>query len=107
MLDELPPVTGTLVGTPGEVALLGPCVVVDAGTPLAALAERYLVRVGGAILAAHGEADPGELMVEARARGAVPMLRIAAAEILELGTDPAVLVIDDEAAAAQLDVPKL
>jgi len=107
VLDELPPVTGTLVGTPGEVALLGPCVVVDAGTPLAALAERYLVRVGGAILAAHGEADPGELMVEARARGAVPMLRIAAAEILELGTDPAVLVIDDEAAAAQLDVPKL
>lgn len=107
VLDELPPATGTLVGAPGEIALLGPCVVVDAGTSLAALAEACLARVGGAILAAHDDADPAELMIEARARGAVPMLRIDAAELLEVGTDPAVLVVEDEASAAQLGVPQL
>ena len=107
LLDDLAPATGTLVGAPGEIALLGPCVVVDAGTPLATLAERHLARVGGAILAAHDDADPAELMIEARARGAVAMIRIAAGEILELGTDPAVLVIADEAIADQLDVPRL
>lgn len=106
-LDELAPGTGVLVGAAGDISLLGPCVVVDAGTPLATLAARHLARVGGAILAAHDEADPIELFVEARARGAVPMLRIDAGEIVELGTDPAVLVVADDAAADQLGVPRL
>ena len=107
VLDELPVTTGVLVGTPGIVALLGPCVVVAAHLPLAVLAERYLVAVNGAILAAFDEVEPAELFVEARARGAAPMLRIGAGEIVQLGTDPAVLVVTDDATAEQLGVPRL
>jgi hypothetical protein len=107
MLDELPVATGTLVGEPGTVALLGPCVVVAAAMPLAVVAERYLGAVNGAILAAFDDADPAELFVEARARGAAPMLRIGVGEILQLGTDPAVLVVGDDASAEQLGVPRL
>ncbi len=107
MLDELPVTTGTLVGAPGTVALLGPCVVVAVDIPLARLAERYLVAVNGAILAAFDEVEPAELFVEARARGAAPMLRIGAGEIVQLGTDPAVLVVGDDATAEQLGVPRL
>jgi len=106
-LDELPVTTGTMVGEPGMVALLGPCVVVSPDAPLAVLAERHLAAVGGAILAAFDDIDPGELLIEARARGAAPMLRIGPADILELGTDPAVLVVTDDAIADQLGVPKL
>ncbi|HEY5938472.1 MAG TPA: hypothetical protein VIU61_27665, partial [Kofleriaceae bacterium] len=51
-LDELPIQHGTLVGEPGTVALLGPCVVVG-HAPLVDLAERHLAHVGGAILAGH------------------------------------------------------
>jgi len=106
-LDELPVTTGTLVGEPGTVALLGPCVVVAADVPLAVLAKRYLATVNGAILAAFDEVEPAELFVEARARGAAPMLRIGAGEILQVGTDPAVLVVGDDAMAEQLGVPRL
>ena len=107
-LDELPVTTGTLVGEPGTVALLGPCVVVVAAdTPLKVLAERYLAAVNGAILASFDDTEPAELFVEARARGAAPMLRIGAGEILQLGTDPAVLVVKDDAFADQLGVPRL
>ncbi len=106
-LDELPVTTGTLVGEPGTVALLGPCVVVDAETPLAVLAERYLGAVSGAILAAFDDVEPLELFVEARARGAAPMLRIGIGEILQLGTDPAVLVVTDDAVAERLGIPRL
>ena len=63
--------------------------------------------VGGAILAAFDDAEPGELFVEARARGAAPMLRVGAGDILEIGTDPAVLVVSDETIAEQLGVPRL
>lgn len=108
MLDDLPVATGTLVGDPGVVALLGPCVVVAVqGAPLAALAEQYLGAVNSAILAAGDDADPAELFVEARARGAAPMLRIGAGEILQVGTDPAVLVVTDDEHAEQLGVPRL
>ncbi len=105
-LDDLPVTSGTMVGEPGNVALLGPCVVVATGA-LPELAERYLGAVGGAILAAHDDMDPAELFVEARARGAAPMLRVGVGEILELGTDPAVLVVSDEAIADQLGLPRL
>jgi hypothetical protein len=71
------------------------------------LAQRYLGAVGGSILAAHDEVDPAELVLEARARGTVPMLRIGSGDILQLGTDPAVLVVPDENTADQLGVPRL
>lgn len=106
-LDELPVVTGTLVGDPGMVALLGPCVIVAGDGSLVLLAERYLGAVNGAILAGFDDADPAELFVEARARGAAPMLRIGVGEILQVGTDPAVLVVADEDIADQLGVPRL
>ena len=96
------------MGVPGTVALLGPCVVVVAAdTALADLAERYLAAVNGAILASFDDAEPAELFVEARARGAAPMLRIGAGEILQLGTDPAVLVVKTDVIADQLGVPRL
>ncbi len=107
VLDELPVASGKLFGAPGAAALLGPCVVVSA-EPLAALAKRTLATVGGAILAAHDDCDPLELFLEARARGAVPMLRITSPDlVVELGTDPAVLVVTDDAIADQLGVPRL
>ena len=106
-LDELPVSTGTLIGEVGANALLGPCVVVAGDEPLAEVAERCVASVGGAILAAHDDADPAELFVEARARGAAPMLRIAIGDIVELGTDPAILVVGDESVADQLGVPRL
>jgi hypothetical protein len=106
-LDELPVTTGILVGEVGANALLGPCVVVAADEPLAVVAERCLASVGGAILAGHDDADPGELFIEARARGAAPMLRVSIGDIVELGTDPAILVVGDDAVADQLGVPRL
>ncbi len=105
-LDELAPTTGRLVGTPGQLALLGPCVVVsDAALPV--LAERTLGIVAGAILAAHPGCDPRELFLEARAHGAVPMLRIRGPDLRELPADPVVLVVSDEATADQLGLPRL
>jgi hypothetical protein len=103
-LDDLPPATGIRVGDPGPIALLGPCVVVGGDEPLVALAELHARNVGGAILAAHDGADRAELAFEARAYGAVPMLR---APIHPLPTEPTILVVPDEAAAAALDVPRL
>lgn len=108
VLDELPVACGTLVGEPGPVSLLGPCVVVAReDAPLALIAARCLGSLGGAILAAVPDADPSELFIEARAVGAAPMLRVAADEIVELGTDPAILVVSDPTIADQLGVPRL
>ncbi|CAN5919331.1 hypothetical protein BH11MYX3_BH11MYX3_45470 [soil metagenome] len=106
MLDELPPATGTMFGSAGAAALLGPCVVVS-DEPLAVLAQRYLATVGSAILAAHPDCDPVELFLEARARGAVPMLRFTSPDLVELPTEPVVLVVTDDAVAEQLGVPRL
>ena len=101
-LDELPACHGTLLGEPGETALLGPCVVVGRA-PLAELATRHLGHVG-AILVAHDDAMPGELFAEARARGAVPMLRAAAPPT---APDLAIYVVADELIAEQLGLPRL
>jgi hypothetical protein len=107
-LDEVAVETGALVGVPGNIALPGPhAVIAQVGTPLKMVAVRWLAQVGGAILAAHDDADLGELFVEARARGAAPMFRIGADELLELGTDPAILVVTDEEVAESLGVPRL
>jgi hypothetical protein len=106
VLDELPPLTGTLVGEPGPVALLGPCVVVAGDEPLTAIAEQCLSRVGGAILSAHGEPGRANLFFEARAYGAVPMLRVAVS-LDAAPSEPAILVVDDEAHADRLGLPRL
>jgi hypothetical protein len=106
-LDELPVTTGTIVGEPGELALLGSCVVVAGAEPLAAIAERCLAHVSGAILAAHDGVDPHALFVEARARGAAAMLRAIAGDIAQIPAEPAILVVDDETIAEQLGVPRL
>lgn len=107
VLDEVGVTTGTIVGEPGANALLGPCVMVSANEPLVDVATRCVASVGGAILAAHDVVDPAELFLEARARGAAPMLRVALGAIVELGTDPAILVVADEELADQLGVPRL
>jgi hypothetical protein len=105
-LDELPPAAGTLFGPPGSPALLAPWAAVAPGEPLDELAARLSMQIGGAILAARPGADPAELYLEARARGAVPLLR-AAAEEAPSPTEPAILVVDDEAAAERLGTPIL
>jgi hypothetical protein len=105
-LDELPPVTGTLVGAPGTIALLGPCVVVAGDEPIGAIAARCAPTVGGAILAAHEGADLREVLLEARARGAVSMLR-SAGDLEQVPAEPVVLVVSDEAIAGELGLPRL
>jgi len=104
VLDELPPATGVVVGEPGPVALLGPCLVVAGDEPLAAIAERCLASVGGAILAAHGEPDRAALVFEARARGAAALLRAA---IDAVPSESAIFVIDDAELADRLGLPRL
>ncbi len=107
-LDELPPRTGTIVGEAGTISLLGPCVVIAPDGPIGIVAEHYLPSAGGAILAAHPHADPLELVLEARAYGAVPMLRVSAGVIDRLPIGEAViLVVPDDATADQLDIPRL
>jgi hypothetical protein len=118
VLDELPPTTGTLVGTPGAMSLLGPCVLVAAG-PLHIVAEACVSSIGGAILAAHDSAhesardaarndDPHALIAEARAYGAAPMLRARAGVLAQLPVDqPLILVADDDRTANELGLPRL
>jgi hypothetical protein len=103
-LDELPPATGVLVGRPGSVTLLGPCVVIAGDEPLVAVAERCARQVGGAILAATGEPARAALVLEARARGAAPMLR---AVLDAAPPDAAIFVIDDAELAERLGLPRL
>jgi hypothetical protein len=100
-LDELPPETGTLVGDPGIVTLLGPCAVVaDPGAALPALAERFRTVVGCAILV--GDTVTDAMLFEAAARGAVSMVR--AHHVIE---HPVILVADSEHDAEALGVPRI
>jgi hypothetical protein len=109
VLDELPPTQGQLVGSPGPVVLLAACVVVaPADAVLGVIAEATLPAAGGAILAAHAHADPLELALEARAYGAVPMLRVTPHTVERIPHDgPIILVLDDEALADHLELPRL
>jgi hypothetical protein len=103
-LDELPPHSGALIGRPGTSALAGACVVVARDDRLDAVAARHLAIVGGAILAAHDDADPREVALEARARGAVAMVRASERVALD---EPILVVVRDDAAADQLAIPRL
>ncbi|MEO6771598.1 MAG: hypothetical protein ABI467_01065 [Kofleriaceae bacterium] len=109
VLDELPPVTGVLVGPPGPVVLLAACVVVAAADQsLGAVAAATLPAAGGAILAAHAEMDPREIALEARAYGAVAMVRVTPASVERIPHDgPVILVLDDEGLADHLELPRL
>jgi hypothetical protein len=106
-LDERPPVTGTLVGATGIVSLLGPCAIVAEG-PLRIIAEACLSSIGGAILAANVDADPSELVAEARAYGAAPLWRVKTEHLSRVPAEqPIILVADDDATADLLGVPRL
>lgn len=106
-LDDHSPRTGTLVGTPGVVSLLGPCVIVSHG-PLPIIAAGCLASIGGAILAGHADCDPQALAEEARPYGAAPMWRVRIEQLTGVPTDqPFILVADDDATADQLGVPRL
>ena len=105
MLDELPPLSGALLGEPGQVALLGPCVAVAGDEPLGAVAARCVAAVGSAILVAHDTTDRAALAFEARIYGAVAMRRIADAE--SATHELTIFVVPDEALAEQLGLPRL
>jgi hypothetical protein len=86
VLDELPPATGTIVGTvvgatvgttaSVDLAVVQQPLTVDAPPgPLGPTAERYLAMVGGAILAADEHSAAADVIFEARAYGATPMIR--------------------------------
>ena len=65
------------------------------------------MQIGGAILAARPGAEPAELYLEARARGAIPLLRLAAGAEPPPPEPPAILAVDDDAAADRLGAPIL
>lgn len=105
-LDELPPATGTLTGEVSARALAGPCVfVAPDDEPLASIAARCASALGGAILAAHDGAGFDELVLEARVRGAAPMVRLAARP--ELSTEPVIFVCADEQRADNLGIRRV
>ncbi|HTL32770.1 MAG TPA: hypothetical protein VL326_06585, partial [Kofleriaceae bacterium] len=85
--------------------LLGPCVIVSAG-PLGIIAEACLSSIGGAILAGDGHPEP--LIDEARAYGAVPMWRLDTRYLALVPSDqPIIIVVDDDATADGLGIPRL
>lgn len=99
VLDELPP-RGELIGELGAVGLLGPAVIVSR-EPLAELATRVIGQLGGAILIGHG-GDAGELALEARALGALAL----GDRLAGVAHHPILIVVVDERAAEQLDLPR-
>ncbi|MFT3699687.1 MAG: hypothetical protein QM831_41445 [Kofleriaceae bacterium] len=108
-LDNNPVATGTLVGSPGPVMLVNACIVVAPDDqPLGLVAEATLPAAGGAILAVHANADAHDAVVEARARGAVAMVRATPQAIERIPTNTtAIFVIPDESIADALDLPRL
>jgi hypothetical protein len=105
-LDGIPPRSGTIVGTPGAIVLLGPCVVVATDESLGTVAEAWLPAAGGAILAAHPGADVHELALEARAYGAVAMLPFDPDVGIPVD-EPMIVVVTDDAVADALGLPRL
>lgn len=81
VLDELPPATGAMVGTPGPpgtvTAETRTIEVPATDGPLGPVAERYLPTVGGAILAADEHSLAADVIFEARAYGAVALIPLS------------------------------
>jgi len=102
-LDELPPETGVLVGEPGTIALMGPCVVVAPEGPMEPIARALRAAVNGAILAASSDTDIIALFDEAQVYGAVPMVRT----VHDLPGEPSIRVVADDEFAAELGIPRL
>jgi hypothetical protein len=102
LLDELPPLTGVLVGTPREIALLAPCAIV-ADDPAEAAAH-HADRAGGAILVGTPEHRAAVTRLEAKALGAVAMI---ASKLYDGDAAPAIYIADDELEAARLGLPRL
>ena len=76
--------------------------------PLSIVAEACSSSIGGAILAARDGADPTELVREARAYGAAPMLRVRPNDLARVSIDdPIILVVDDDQTADALGIPRL
>jgi hypothetical protein len=103
VLDELPP-RGELVGEPGVVALLGPTLLVSR-EPIRVLGARVVEQLGGAALLG-GDGDLAELALEARALGAIAVGRVDLALRDLVLPHPILLVVDDEAVAEQIDLPR-
>lgn len=99
-LDELPP-AGELVGEPGVVGLLGPTVLVSR-EPLRVLGVRIVEQLGGAVLLG-SYVDAVELALEARALGA---LAVGQVDLAAIPHHPILVVVGDEAAAEQIDLPR-
>jgi len=108
-LDGLPPLHGVLVGAPGAVAVLGPCAVVGADDADGqAIAQGLIPRAASAILVADARAEPSSLVLEARARRAVPLVQAAAIDVARFPADePVILVVADADTAEQLGIPLL
>ncbi|MDQ3334343.1 MAG: hypothetical protein M4D80_04215 [Myxococcota bacterium] len=104
VLDELPPATGTLVGAPSVIAVLGACVLVERGSSAIDIATQHAARAGGAILVGHDERTSAEVCFEARAIGAVAM--VPASKFDGETATPVIYVADDEGDASKLGLPR-
>jgi hypothetical protein len=104
VLDELVPATGTLVGAPAIIAVVGACVLVERGTSAIEIAAQHAARAGGAILVGHDERTSAEVCFEARAIGAVAMLPASKFDG-ELSVS-VIYVADDEGDALKLGLPR-
>ena len=104
VLDELPPATGTLVGIPHVIALLGACVIVERGSAVD-IATRHASRAGGAILVGHDDRASAEVCFEARALGAAAM--VPASKFDGDSRAPVIYVADDDDDANRLGLPRL
>ena len=105
VLDELPPETGTIIGTPDAVTLLGACVIVDGSDNAFDIAARHAGRAGGAILVGHDDRAAALVSFEARAIGAAAMLP---AHKYDGDLDaPAIYIATDEDEADRLGLPRL
>jgi len=90
-LDELPPLTGTLVGSPSSF-IHAPTVIVSTD-PLIAIAQRLVARSGGAILVPNAGVDAWYVVFEARLYGVTAILQVG-------GPLQGILVARDHAEAA-------
>jgi len=106
-LDGREPASGVVVGTPGPVSILGPCIVVAESSDLTAIARACLATADGAILASHERVEWREAMAEARAYGAVAMVRADPELPAMQSGEPVIIVVSDQEAADALSLPVL